>query len=220
MLRPRFITFDCYGTLTRFRMAELTQEIYGDRVPGDRMAAFVESFRGYRLDEALGAWKPYVDLLKNAVERTCKAHEIAFEEADGQRYYDAVPTWTPHDDVPAGLTKVAKEFPLVGLTNAANEQIMTNVAMYQAPFHKVITAEDVQSYKPRMKGFEDMLDILGARPEELLHVSSSFRYDLMTAHDLGIEHKAWVKRGHEPASPFYGYHEIDDIGGLPALVGL
>ena len=83
MLRPRFITFDCYGTLTRFRMAELTQEIYGDRIPGDRMAAFVESFRGYRLDEALGAWKPYVDLLKNAVERACKAHGIALPRPTG-----------------------------------------------------------------------------------------------------------------------------------------
>ena len=71
-----------------------------------------------------------------------------------------------------------------------------------------------------MKGFEDMLEILGARPEELLHVSSSFRYDLMTAYDLGITHKAWVNRGHEPANPFYSYHEIPDIGGLPALVGL
>ena len=220
MLRPRFITFDCYGTLTRFRMAELTQEVYGDRIPADRMDAFLESFRGYRMDEVMGAWKPYVDVLKNAVERSCKAHGITFVEADGQRYYDAVPTWGPHDDVPAGLLAVAKEFPLVGLSNAANEQIMTNVAMYQAPFHKVITAEDVQSYKPRMKGFEDMLDILGARPEELLHVSSSFRYDLMTAHDLGIRHKAWVNRGTEPANPYYGYHEIAGIGGLAGLVGL
>ena len=220
MLRPKFITFDCYGTLTRFRMTELTQEIYGDRLQADRMAAFVESFRGYRMDEVMGAWKPYVDVLKNAVERTCKKHGIAFVEADGQRYYDAVPTWGPHDDVPAGLLKVSAEFPLVGLTNAANEQIMSNVAMYRAPFHKVITAEDVRSYKPRMKGFEDMLDILGARPEELLHVSSSFRYDLMTAHDLGIVNKAWVNRGHEPANPFYGYHEIPDIGGLAGLVGL
>ena len=220
MLRPKFITFDCYGTLTRFRMAELTQEIYGDRIAGDTMDAFLESFRGYRMDEVLGAWKPYADVLKNAVERTCKKHAIAYVEADGQRYYDAVPTWGPHDDVPAGLLKVGKEFPLVGLTNAANAQIMSNVAMYRAPFHKVITAEDVQSYKPRMKGFEDMLDILGARPEELLHVSSSFRYDLMTAHDLGIVNKAWVNRGHEPANSFYGYHEIADIGGLPGLVGL
>ena len=72
-------------------------------------------------------------------------------------------------------------------------------------------------HKPRMKGLEDMLDILGARPEELLYVSSSFRYDLMTAYDLGIVNKAWVNRGHEPANPLYGYHENADIGGLAGL---
>ena len=26
--RPRFITFDCYGTLTKFRMGELAREIF------------------------------------------------------------------------------------------------------------------------------------------------------------------------------------------------
>lgn len=220
MLRPKFITFDCYGTLTRFRMGELAQDIFANRIPQERMDQFVRDFTAYRLDEVLGPWQPYVDVLKNAVERTCKKHGIAFVEAEGQRFYDAVPTWTPHADVPAALTRVAKEFPLVGLSNAANEQIMTNVAMYEAPFHAVFTAEQAQSYKPRMKGFEYMLDHLGARPEDLLHVSSSFRYDLMTAHDLGIKDKAWVNRGHEPANPYYGCHEIADIGGLPGLLGL
>lgn len=47
--------------------------------------------------------------------------------------------------------------------------------------------------------------MLGCNPEDVLHVSSSFRYDLMTAHDLGITQKAWVNRGHEPANPYYGY---------------
>src|SRR5450756_747269 len=32
-LRPRFITFDCYGTLTRFQMGEMAREIYADRIP-------------------------------------------------------------------------------------------------------------------------------------------------------------------------------------------
>ena len=141
-------------------------------------------------------------------------------EAEGRRFYDAVPTWGPHDDVPPGLARLAREFPLVGLSNAANEQIMTNVGMYGAPFHLVVTAEDARSYKPRMRGFEVMLDKLGARPEDLLHVSSSFRYDLMTAHDLGIRDKAWVNRGHEPANPYYGYHEVADINGLADLLGL
>lgn len=220
MLRPKFISFDCYGTLTRFQMGELAREIYAGRVPNERMDQFVSDFSAYRMDEVLGAWKPYADVLKSAVARTCRKHGVPFIEAEGQRFYDAVPGWGPHPDVPAGLARTAAEFPLVGLSNAANEQIMSNVGMYGAPFHLVVTAEDAQSYKPRMRGFEVMLDKLNARPEDLLHVSSSFRYDLMTAHDLGIKDKAWVNRGHEPPNPFYGYHEIADIGGLPGLLGL
>lgn len=220
MLRPRFITFDCYGTLSRPLFPEMARELYADRVPADTIGQFIRDFAAYRLDEVLGPWKPYRDVIVNAVERTCHKHGVRFDVAEAERFYDAVPRWAPHPDVPAALKLVAKAFPLVGLTNAMDAQIMSNVAQYEAPFHAVITAEQVQSYKPRLKGFEAMMDQLGARPEELLHVSSSFRYDLMSAYDLGIKMKAWVNRGHEPANPFYGYYEIADIGGLPGLLGL
>jgi 2-haloacid dehalogenase len=65
-----------------------------------------------------------------------------------------------------------------------------------------------------------MFDTLGCGPEHFLHVSSSLRYDLMSAHDLGIRNKVFVARGHEPSTPYYGYQEIKDIGGLPGVVGL
>jgi len=65
-----------------------------------------------------------------------------------------------------------------------------------------------------------MLDQLGCGPQDILHVSSSLRYDLMSADDLGVTHKVFVARGHEPSTPYYNYHEIKDIGGLPAIVGL
>ena len=114
---------------------------------------------------------------------------------------------------------MAKEIPLVILSNAMNCQINANVALLGAPFHTVITAEQAGSYKPQMNGFEYMLDTLGCGPEDITHVSSSFRYDLMTAHDLGIKSKVWVNRGHEPANPYYGYTEIKDISGLPNVFG-
>ena len=43
---------------------------------------------------------------------------------------------------------------------------------------------------------------------------------LKTAHDMRITNKVWVNRGHEPANPYYGYTEIADISGLPAVLGL
>ncbi len=51
------------------------------------------------------------------------------------------------------------------------------------------------------RAFEYMFDMLGCGPEDILHCSSSFRYDLMTAHDLGIKNKVWVNRGHEAGQP-------------------
>lgn len=218
--RPKYVTFDCYGTLTNFQMAEAARDLYGDALDETRMQTFIRNFAAYRLDEILGDWKPYADVVHNALERSCKANGVTFRDEAAKMVYERVPTWGPHPDVPAGLAKVAKEIPLVILSNAMDSQIMSNVAKLGAPFHAVYTAQQAQAYKPRFRAFEYMLDMLGCGPEDILHCSSSFRYDLMSAHDLGIRNKVWVNRGHEPANPYYGYTEISDISGLPGVVGL
>jgi 2-haloacid dehalogenase len=185
------------------------------------MHQFIKDFAAYRLDEVMGDWKPYDQVLKSAVSRACKRNGLAYRDDDGQKFYDAVPTWGPHTDVPHALTRVGKEIPLVILSNAMNEQIHSNVRKLEAPFEKVYTAQDAKAYKPRLQAFEYMLDQLGCSPEDILHVSSSPRYDLMPAHDLGIKNKVFVNRGHEPKpNEFYSHVEIRDINGLPALVGL
>jgi 2-haloacid dehalogenase len=116
---------------------------------------------------------------------------------------------------------VGQKIPLVILSNAMNEQIHSNERKLEAPFHKVYTAQDAGAYKPRLAAFEYMFDQLGCSPDDILHVSSSPRYDLMPAHDLGIKNKVFVNRGHEPkANEFYSHAEIRDINGLPALVGV
>ena len=218
--RPKFISFDCYGTLTRFRMGELARDMYADRIPAERMDQFIADFSAYRFDEVLGAWQPYEVVLKNAVRRLCRKWKIQYLDHEARKYYDAVPTWGPHDDVPAGLARVAKEIPLVILSNASDDQIQSNVAKLGAPFYRVYTAQQAQAYKPRLQAFEYMLDSLNANPEDMLHVSSSLRYDLMSADDLGIKNKVFVNRGHGPGCPAYGYTEIADIGGLASAVGL
>jgi 2-haloacid dehalogenase len=220
VFRPKYITFDCYGTLTNFQMAEAAQDIYGAQLDEPRMTQFIKNFAAYRLDEILGDWKPYDAVIHNAVERTCRKNGVAFQPEDAHAIYERVPSWGPHPDVPAGLARVAKEIPLVILSNAMDAQIPSNVAKLGAPFHAVYTAQQAGAYKPRFRAFEYMFDMLGCSPEDVMHCSSSFRYDLMSAHDLGIKHKVWVNRGHEPANPYYGYVEIKGISGLPGVVGL
>lgn len=218
--RPKFVSFDCYGTMINFDMAGAARDHYSAKLSPEQMDAFVRHFAAYRLDEVIGAWKPYAEVIHNAVERTCKRIGIAFDPAVPAEIYNRVPTWGPHADVPAGLAAVAKEIPLVALTNAMNEQIPHNIAKLGAPIAHVLTAQDAGAYKPHLKAFEYMFDTLNCAPEDFVHVSSSFRYDHMSAYDAGIKNKVWVNRGHEPANPYYGVVEVADISGLAKALGL
>lgn len=218
--RPKYITFDCYGTLTDYQMGPTARQLFADRISPDQMAAFIEDFRVYRLDEVLGDWKPLHEVIRCAVERLCQKWKLEFREADAAEFYRAIPTWGPHADVPEGLGRVAGEIPLVILSNADNAQIHENVARLGAPFAHVFTAEDAQAYKPRLQAWEYMFDQLGCSPQECMHVSSSFRYDHMSAYDLQYGARVFVARGHEPSLPHYATHEIRDIGGLAGVVGL
>jgi 2-haloacid dehalogenase len=216
----KFITFDCYGTLTAFGMSAITRELLADRVAAEQMEDFLDDFEAFRGDEVLGAYKPYHQVIGNALARTAKLWGIEHRDSDGKAIYESVPSWGPHPDVPEPLAALAQRYPLVILSNAADEQIQSNVDKLGAPFHAVYTAEQAQAYKPRLQAFEYMLDQLGCGPGDILHVSSSLRYDLMPAHDLRVTNKVYVNRGYEPSTPYYGYHEVPDLAGLPPLLGL
>jgi 2-haloacid dehalogenase len=219
-LKPKFITFDCYGTLINFEMAPVARQVFADRLSGEALDAFCTYFSAYRLDGVLGAWRPYKDVVAEALQRACKRARIEYRDSDGEALYAAVPTWQPHPDVVEPLKRIAGEIPLVILSNSMIDLIPYSVEKLEAPFHTVLTAEEAQAYKPRMQAFEFMFDTLGCGPEDVLHTSSSFRYDLMTACDMGIKMKAYVNRGHEPLNSYYEVHDIPNLGGLPGLVGL
>src|SRR3954465_11997758 len=217
--RPKYITFDCYGTLTNFDMAGAARRVYGSQLSPTAMASFIKDFSAYRLDEVLGAWKPYFEVVHNSVERACKRNGVVFRPEDAQRINEEIHTWGPHPDVPAGLAKVAREIPLVILSNSMKNLIMSNVEKLGAPFHTVITAEETGAYKPHMKGFEYMLDKLGCGPEDITHVSSSFRYDLMTAYDLGISQRSGSTGGTSQRTPTTSTPRSRTWAGLPACSG-
>jgi len=216
---PKFVTFDCYGTLTWFQINAVTRDVLGDRLPEDP-AKFLATFKWYRYDEVCGDWKPYRQVIRDALRRALARHGLANDEAAADTIYEAIGTWGPHPDVPAGLAALAERYPLVILSNAADDQIPSNVAQLGAPFHAVITAEQARAYKPRLAAFEYLLERLGVGVEEVVHVSSSLRYDLIPAHDLGFPNTVYVNRGYEPSVPYYGYREITSIAELPGLFGI
>lgn len=220
IFKPKFISFDCYGTLINFEMGPAARTLFADRVTEERMPAFLESFRFYRLDEVLGAWKPFFDVVENSIQRACRVHDVQYRASDAQALYAAIPTWQPHPHVVETLQKIAPHIPQVILSNSMTDLIPHSVAHLKAPFHAVYTAEEAQAYKPRGQMFEYMFDQLGCGPEQMMHCSSSFRYDMMTASDLGFMAKAFIDRNHEPSFDGYGVNRLTDFRQLAGLVGL
>ena len=155
-LRPKYISFDCYGTLINFQMADLARELFADRIAPADMQQFTTDFARYRLDEVMGDWRPYDQLLCNSVERTCRRWGIEYRDNEGLKFYNAVPTWQPHVDVPDALARLATEYQLVIFSNAMDVQIPSSVEKLGAPFHRVYTAQQAQAYKPRLRAFESM----------------------------------------------------------------
>ena len=159
------------------------------------------------------------EVIASGMERTCKRWGIRVPPEEAARSMRAVPTWGPHADVPAGAGAGGQEFPLVILSNASNNQIQHNVDKLGAPFHAVYTAEMAQAYKPRFQAFEYMLDQLKCDPEDILHVSSSLRYDLISTHDLHFGARAYVARGHDMPNPVVWLHGDQGYRRPAGLVG-
>ncbi len=63
----------------------------------------------------------------------------------------------------------------------------------QAPFALIVTAQQVKSYKPSLKNFQEALRRSGLRNEEVLHAGQSVYHDIVPASFLGIMN-VWVNR--------------------------
>jgi len=218
--KPKYITFDCYGTLTNFQMNEAVRPLIEDVILPENTDRFLKDFRAYRIDEVLGEFKLYPLVLRDSWQRTCNRWRIQFKPSDVEAIIAALGSWGPHADVPEPLEKLAAHYPLVILSNAVDHILAGNVAKLGVDFHRVFTAEQAGAYKPRFQAFEYMLDQLDVGREEILHVSSHIWYDVIPAHELGIKHKVYVNRGYDPSTPYYEYAETPDLTGVPGLLGL
>ncbi|MBL3805381.1 MULTISPECIES: haloacid dehalogenase type II [Streptomyces] len=217
---PRFLTFDMYGTLTDFPIGQAAEKRIEKVASPAQRELFRRRFAAYQLDEAMGDWRPYEELITRAFERACRAAGIAFRPEDPAEVFAELPKWGPHPDVPKALARLAEHFPLVILSNAAEQHAGRNAALLGAPFHAVYTAEQARAYKPRLGAFEFLYERLDCRPEETLHVSASPRYDLQSATDLGVRETVYLNRGYEPSAPHCHAYEVTSLSGVVEILGL
>jgi 2-haloacid dehalogenase len=218
--RPKYISFDIYGTLINFDIDPTTRRLLNGRISEEQWPTFKKQFRGYRFDEVLGDYKPYEAILQDSFDRVCKYWGIGPTPGAGAEFADAVRGWVAHEDVPAPLKLMGDNYKLVALSNADTSFLDISIPKLGADFHAVLTAEQARAYKPRYQAFEYMLDTLNAKPEDFLHVASHTRYDMHPMHDMGFRNLVVLDRGYDPITEGYDYTTVKSLDELNKNLGL
>jgi putative hydrolase of the HAD superfamily len=123
---------------------------------------------------------------------------------------------TPFADVRPALETLARDYPLVALTNGNADVRRTELGHL---FSHAFSAADVGAAKPDPALFRAACDALGVRTAELVHIGDDPLRDVHAARRFGAR-AVWLRR--EPAPWPEGvaraHHEIASLDELPPLL--
>jgi 2-haloalkanoic acid dehalogenase type II len=111
----------------------------------------------------------------------------------------SIGAWPAFPDTVDALKRLSKTYKLVILSNVDRESIKATIAgpLNGVHFDKVLTAQDIGSYKPDPKNFKYMLETVkaefGIEKSEVLQTAQSQFHDHHPAHSLGIK-SVWIER--------------------------
>ena len=120
-------------------------------------------------------------------------------DLDGETLSQGLYRYWSHPDIFPESKHVLKccDLPLCVVSNIDNAELQSALRHHSLHFDLVITSEDCRAYKPRPEMFERVLSLLGASPDQVLHVGDSPGSDVRGAKAMGIP-VLWVNRKGRP----------------------
>jgi 2-haloacid dehalogenase len=193
------LTFDCYGTLIdwetglrdAFRPILAAHGIDVD----DEEDVLVRYARHEAAAEA-GPYLRYRDVLAAGLRGV--AAELDFEPTPAEvgRFSGSVVDWPAFPDSAAALARLQERFRLGVITNCDDDLFAASNATLGVTFDWLVTAQQVESYKPNEANFQVAFERLGLSRDRILHVAQSLFHDHVPAKRLGLS-SVWIDRRHD-----------------------
>jgi 2-haloacid dehalogenase len=220
------VTFDCYGTLIDWEtgILEALRPVF------DALGLEVDDDTALELYGEIepvvqeGEFKLYADVLRGVMDGI--AERLGFVLADGERdaLVDSIGDWPAFSDTAESLDALKRRFKLYVLSNIDDELFARTAPNLGVELDGVITAQQVQSYKPAPGHFERLLEQTGVRPHRVLHIAQSLFHDVQTARSMGFG-TVWVNRrgdrpggGATPPSDARPDLEVRDLATLALII--
>jgi 2-haloacid dehalogenase len=188
----RWATFDCYGTLIDWDggvRAELARVFDEDRAD-DLLARYHEIEPELQRDGTLS----YRDVLTESMRRlgAPSGHEHGLAES--------LPAWRAFPEVRHALEEARRRgWKLAILSNTDSDFIAASQVQIGVPFEEVVVAQEIGSYKPGHKHWDEFFARTNAPREGHVHVAASLFHDIRPANELALR-SVWINRTGEPAT--------------------
>ena len=193
----RLITFDCYGTLIDWEtgiLASLRALLHN--LPPIEDNNLLNLYGEVEAQLESGPYMAYRAILGRAAQEIGRRLSVSINAADAQRFAESLRLWKPFPDTVEALQLLAKKYKLAIISNVDDDLFADTRRMLKASFEFVVTAQQVRSYKPSQKNFQEALkraEQAGIHKDQVLHAAESLYHAIGPAHALGLK-TVWVHR--------------------------
>ncbi|NBB09923.1 haloacid dehalogenase type II [Pseudomonas sp. SLFW] len=219
--RPRWITFDCYGTLIQWDegllsyVRELLERKGSATLDTDAFITIYDRHE-HRLEQP-PPHQSFADISRQSMALTLDELGLPCEPEDAEGLIRRIGQMPPFPEVLAALKWLKDQgFQLCIVSNTDDDIIAGNVAQLDGHIDRVITAQQAQAYKPNHQLFLHAHQQLGVGIDEVLHICASPHLDLEAAKSMGFR-CVWIDRGtkRKPLTDYTPDATLPDLSRVP-----
>jgi 2-haloacid dehalogenase len=202
----RWASFDCYGTLIDWDggvRAELAR-VFGDEHADELLVRYHEVEPELQRDGKASYRAVLTESMRRLGAPAGREHGLA----------ESLPGWRAFPEVRASLEELRRRgWRLAILSNTDDDFIAASQVHIGVPLDEVVVAQEIGSYKPAHKHWEEFFHRTNAPHEGHVHVGASLFHDVQPANELGLR-SVWINRTGEPAT-VAPTRELTDLRALP-----
>lgn len=222
------VTFDCYGTLIDWEsgIPRALNPLLSAHEIQLTDKDILELYATLETEAEAGDFMNYKAILRTVLEGFGLKFGFAPDMKELEYFAMSVRDWPPFSDSAEALHALKKRYKLAIISNVDDDLFEFSRKQLQTDFDWIITAEQVQAYKPSTKNFHHAIKRIGIPQEKILHVAQSLFHDIAPAKKLGLA-TVWINRRHDregfgatPPAEAIPDLEVPDLQTLVSIIGI
>jgi 2-haloacid dehalogenase len=190
------ITFDCYGTLIDWEngMLAVLRPLLSRNGSKVSDLQILELYGEIEAELESAPYLPYRQILAKTAQEIGGRLGVKVSAEEGRAFAASLMSWKPFADTVPALQSLAKRLRL-GIISNVDDDLFAETRKKLSPveFDFAVTAQQMQSYKPAQRNFEEAIRRSGLGKDQILHAGQSLYHDIAPANALGIRN-VWVNR--------------------------